>query len=422
MPNKKLLFVLLSIVLGGIAGSVAGTDSAIFGVTYYNIFSLIGQLFINALMLVVVPLVAASIISGTARMGNDQSFGKLGLKTFALFLGTSGMAILIGWALSAFFQPGALQNQAISASSKAMELAASANEGAFAKFEQILLRLVPSNILAVASQGQMLGLIFFCLLFGYFISKIEVESGKVLYAFWKGIFQVMMKITDLVMMAMPIGVFGLVAKVVATTGWEAVASVGAFFAVVLLGLALYMFGALGLLLRFVGKVNPWKHLQAMAPAILTGFTTSSSVASLPLSIECVEERSGVSNRITSFTLPLGTSLNLAGSSLQVIVAVFFIANVYGVPLSFATQGIIFFMTWLLSIGVAGIPSASLFSIVIILGAIGFPADGIGLIMAVERLLDMCRTAVNVYSNSCCAVVLAASEGEKLPIAVKSRKS
>ena len=154
----------------------------------------------------------------------------------------------------------------------------------------------------------------------------------------------------------------------------------------------------------------------MSPALLTAFTTSSSAATLPVTMECVEERIQVSNRIASFILPLGTSVNLAGSSLQVIVSVLFIAQVYGIELNFATQMIIFLMTWILSIGVAGIPSASLISIVIILTALGLPSDGIGLLMAVERILDMCRTMVNTYTNSCSAVLIAKSEGEKLPIA------
>jgi proton glutamate symport protein len=419
MPKKKLFQVLIAIVLAVIAGHLAGKEASLWGVPYYQIFSLMGQLFLNALMLVVVPLVAASIISGTARMGSENAFGRLGIKTFATFLGTSAIAILVGWILAAWIQPG-LHTKLLAVDARVVDIAAQANEGAFAKIEQILLRLIPSNILAVASQGQMLGLIFFCLLFGFFISKIELEPGRVLLNVWKGIFQVMMKITELVMKAMPLGVFGLVAKTVALTGFSSITSLGYFFLTVILGLILYMFGALHALLRLVARVSPLAHLRGMAPALLTAFSTSSSAATLPVSIECIEKSSGVSNRITSFVLPLGTSLNLAGSSLQVIVSVFFIAEAYGVHLNFSTQVLIFALTWLLSIGVAGIPSASLISIVIILTSLGLPADGIGLVMAIERILDMCRTTVNVYSNSCCAVLIARSEKEKLPIQVLAR--
>lgn len=415
MSNRKLLYVFLAILLAVIAGRLTGTESSFFGITYYQIYSLIGKLFLNALMLVVVPLVVSSIISGTARMGKDQSFGLLGAKTFATFLGTNLLAILIGWGLALLIQPGALQSQAITVSSQAANLASAANDGGFAKVEQILLRLVPSNIFAAATEGQMLGLILFSLLFGFFMTKIPLDIGETLTQFWEGIFRVMMKMTEFFMKLMPIGVFGLVAKVVASTGLESIANVSYYFLTVLAGLLVFMLVALSLLLLSLGKVHPLPHLKAMMPALLTAFSTSSSAATLPVALECVEKRTGVSNRIASFTLPLGTSLNLAGSSLQVIVSVFFIAGVYGVELHLSTQVIIVLMTWLLSLGVAGVPSASLISVVIILTAIGFPADGIGLIMAVERILDMCRTTVNTYCNSCSAVLIARSEGESLPV-------
>lgn len=413
MPTKKLLQVLGAIGLAIAAGLYTGTEKGIFGVSFFQIYSLLGHLFLNALMLVVVPLVTSSIISGTAKMGGEQAFGRLGAKTFVAFLGTTGIAIGIGWFLSVLIQPGSLENAGNVLGQSGLDLAASVNGGAFSKIEQILLRLVPSNIIAVAAEGQMLGLIFFSLLFGFFISRIGQEQGRTLLSFWQGVFQVMMKITEFIMKAMPIGVFGLVAKVVATTGTESFTSVGYYFATVVIGLALYMFVALSILLITFGKINPILHLKAMAPALLTAFTTSSSAATLPVTMECVEENVKVSNRIASFTIPLGTSANLAGSSLQVIVSVFFISQIYGISLSLPTQAIIFLMTWILSIGVAGVPSASLFSVVIILSALGLPSDGIGLLMAVERILDMSRTMVNTYSNSCCSVLIARSEGEKL---------
>lgn len=409
--------VLFAMVVAVIAGLATGKEAGFLGVSFYQIYSLMGQLFLNALMLVVVPLVVSSIISGTAKMGSDQSFGKLGGKTFGFFLGTTGIAILIGWILSVLINPGVLEDAGNLLGGTGLDLAKLAvNGNAFSKFEQVLLRLVPPNIISVAAEGQMLGLIFFSLLFGYFILKIGKDQSLTLLSFWQGVFQVMMKITEFVMKAMPFGVFGLIAKVVASTGIEGFTSVWYFFLTVLLGLVLYMLLALSLLLIWVGKVNPVNQIKAMAPALLTAFTTSSSAATLPVTMECVEKRLGVSNRIASFTLPLGSSMNLAGSSLQVIVSVFFIAQMYGIPLNIPTQFLVFFMAWVLSIGVAGVPSASLISVVIILAALGLPSDGVGLLMAVERLLDMCRTAVNTYSNSCCSVMVARTEGENLMVA------
>lgn len=410
--QKKLLFVLIAIILGFVAGKTAGMEASFYGIPYYQFFSLLGQLFLNALNLVMVPLVAASIITGSAKIASDHSFGRLGGKTFGLFLGTTGIAILIGWALAVFIQPGVHQAGQSAVSSKAMELAAQANGSAFGKVEEMLYLLVPSNIFAVAAKGQMLGLILFCLLFGYLITKLEKGQQETMLHFWNAIFSITIKMTELLMVILPIGVFGLVAKTAATLGWEAVSSLGFFLMTVIAGLLLYALGALSLLL-FITGLNPLKHLRSMAPALVTAFSTSSSAATLPVTIDCVEKKCGVSNRIASFSLPLGTSLNLAGSSLQVILSVIFISQAYGVPLSLSTQILIFFLTWFLSLSVAGIPSASLISIVVVLTAIGFPADGIGLIMVVERVLDMCRTTVNVYSNSCCSVMIAKTEGESL---------
>lgn len=415
MGHATLVKVLIAIALAVVAGKLTGTTADVAGITFYQIYSLVGQLFLNALYLVVVPLVSASIITGTARLGGEKSFKELGLLTFGFFLGTTALAIIIGWVLVTLIQPGTFSAPIpLGLEPSALDLAARANEGTFAKIEQILLKIVPSNIIATASQGQMLGLIFFCLVFGFFLSKIEKEPSGVLYNFWKGIFEVMMKMTQLVMKALPIGVFALVAKTIASTGFESIASVGYFFLTVLLGLAIFILGLLGLL-KLIANVNPFKHMKAMAPALITAFSTSSSAATLPVTIECMEKEVGVSNRITGFTLPLATSVNLAGSSLQVMVAVLMIAQSYHIPLSGATQMLVFLLTLLLSIGMAGIPSASLISIMLILSSIGLPADGIALILAVERLLDMCRTAVNVFSNSCCTVFIAKQQGEKLKI-------
>lgn len=402
--KKNLLFVLIAIAAAVAAGINTTPESEWLGIPLLGVYSLIGQLFLNALYLVMVPLVAASIITGTAKLGSEHAFGKLGLKTFTLFLSTTAIALIIGWTLAVFFKPGA--SSLVPQGLESIEMGAG-----FDKVQQVLFRLIPSNILAAASEGQMMGVIVFCLLFGYFLSQLGSRFKEVLIPFWEGIFQIMMKITHLVMKVLPFGVFGLVAKAVSTTGKEAIWGVGFFFLVVLLGLFLYGFVALNAILKFGWKINPIAHLKAMAPALFTAFSTSSSAATLPVLIQCIEEKSKVPNKIASFALPLGASINLAGSSLQVIISVFFIAQSYGISLPFTSQLLVFFMGWILSLGVAGIPSASLISIVIILTTLGLPAEGVGLVMAVERILDMCRTAVNTYSNSCCCVILARSESE-----------
>lgn len=258
----------------------------------------------------------------------------------------------------------------------------------------------------------MLGLIFFSLLFGFFMTRIEEAYAESLYNFWQGTFQVMLKITDWVMQFAPIGVFGLVAKVVAGTGYAAFVPLAWFFLSVLAGLTVHMLVVLPLLLYFVGRVDPRQHYRAMAPALLTAFSTSSSAATLPLTMECVEKNAGVSNRASSFVLPLGATVNMDGTALYECVAAMFIAQAYGIELGFVQQFTIVLMALVTSIGVAAIPSASLVAIAIILAAVGLPVEAIGLILAVDRVLDMCRTSVNVFSDSCGAVIIARRTGEE----------
>ncbi len=416
MKNSLLIKVLIAIVLAVAAGLATGSEKAIFGVTFLQIYSLIGQLFLNALTLVIVPLVVSSIITGTARMGTDKSFGSLGLKTFGYFILTNLLAILIGLMIAYVLAPGTSSEAA-----KPLVTAANADQlaeiqkqtqgGTFQKIEQIILKIIPPNIIAAASQGQMLGLIAFSLLFGFFASRIEPRASEAVLGFFKGVFQVMMQITYLVIKALPIGVFALVAKAIATTGLETIGSVAYFFGTVLLGLSIYVFVLL-LLLKFIANINPIAHIKAMIPALITGFSTSSSAATLPVTLESVEKRAGVSNRISSFILPLGTSINLSGSALYVCVSVLFISQAYGVQLPIPSLLVVVLMTLLASLGTAGIPSASMVSVVVILHALGLPGDGIGLIMAVERLLDMFRTPVNIFGTTCCAVLVAKAEGEK----------
>ncbi len=406
--------VLIAIVLGIICGSMTGTTSSIFDITFYSLYDLIGKLFINALMLIVVPLVSSSIITGIARIGNDSSFGRLGLKIFSFYIGTSLLAILIGLMCVNLLNPGSGFTEGATnfvTHQTSAELQADIVSQKNLSITNVILQIIPSNIVD-AFHGQMLGLIFFSLMFGYALSKIEHHPLSVLVGFWQGIFQTMLVMTDMIMHFLPIGVFCLVAKSFANSGLESLQSLALFFVTVLLGLAIFSFIALPLLLKVMGRVNPRNHFRAMSPALITAFSTSSSSATLPVTIECVEKRAGVSNRICSLVVPLGTSINMSGSALYECVAAMFLAQVYGIELSFTMQFSIVLLSLVTSIGIAGIPSASIVAIVVILKAIGLPVEGVGLLFAVDRLLDMCRTSVNVFSDSCCAVLVAKSEGEK----------
>ncbi len=407
--------ILIALLFAVVIGWIVNPETSIFGISLISIFDFVGKLFLNALKMIIVPLITSSIIIGVSNLGSSDAFGRLGSKTLGYYVITSTFAILIGVAMVNLIQPGIVDGEPakeiLGLSENTDEVTAKVEGKSAGDVVGIFLRMIPTNIVSAAAQGQMLGLIFFSLLFGFFMTKIKSEINNVLQTFWQGVFDVMMLITDLVMKFAPIGVFALVAKVVTISGFEAFKPLLTFFFTVLVALLIHIVVIMPLLLRFVGRVSPIKHYQAMAPALLTAFSTASSSATLPVTIDCVEDRAGVSNRVTSFVLPLGATVNMDGTALYECVAAIFIAQAYGLDLTVGQQISVVILALMTSIGVAGIPSASLVAIAIILAAIGLPAEGIGLILAVDRVLDMCRTAVNVFSDSCGAVIIGKTEGE-----------
>ena len=407
--------ILIALALAVIVGSLVGTDTAIFGVTFYAVFDFFGTLFLNALKMLIVPLIVSSIIVGIAGIGSGGALGRLGGKTVLYYATTSLLAILVGLVIVNAIQPGIVNGEpardiiGLSEDTSALEEKVE-GKGA-GDLAAIFLRMVPTNVVAAAAEGQMLGLIFFSLLFGYFMTRVSHPYASSLHNFWEAVFEVMMRITDWVMKFAPYGVFALVAKVTAATGLSAFLPLASFAASVVLALGIHFLIILPLILYFLARVNPLRMYRAMAPALLTAFSTSSSSATLPITLECVEKNAGVSNRTSSFVLPLGATVNMDGTALYECVAAIFIAQAYGLELTFTQQFIIVLTALLTSIGVAGIPSASLVAISIILTAIGLPLEALGLILAVDRILDMCRTSVNVFSDSCGAVVIARLQGE-----------
>ncbi len=408
------IFIALAAAL--VVGLILGQSSVDIQAMALPVLDFFGTLFMNALKMLIVPLITAAIISGLANLVAGPALGRLGLKTVIYYLTTSLVAILIGLVLVNIISPGIVEGKA---AASVMGLAANTGD-VLASLEGrgsgdiigVFLRMVPPNIVAAAAQGQMLGLIVFSLLFGYAITRLPETLRVTQKDFWNGAYEVMIYITELVMRFAPIGVFALVAEVVAQTGWQALSPVLMFFLTVATALAVHMFIVLPLILRIVGGVAPWRHYKAMAPALLTAFSTSSSSATLPMTMDCVQRRAGVSKRTSSFVLPLGATINMDGTALYECVAVVFIAQAYGLQLDLFTQFIIVLTALLTSIGVAGIPSASLVAIAVILGAVGLPLEGIGLILVVDRVLDMFRTAVNVFSDASGAVTIARLEGEE----------
>jgi len=410
--RKKPWAVFIAIALAIFIGDFTGKEMGLFGVTYYSIYDIIGKLFINSLTLIIVPLVSSSIITGVARIGGDGQFGRIGLKTFSFYFLTKIIAIIIGIVIINLIHPGSANVGTASSLINMKELSLSQESiSASGAFVKMLEDLIPPNVLDAFAKGNMLGLIFFSIIFGYAITHISKKAAEMHMNFWTGIFEAMINITHYIMKVLPIGVFCLVAKVFADTGLASLRSVGLFFFTVMLGLGIFVLIALPLLLKFVAKVNPWNQFRAMAPALITAFSTSSSSAALPITLECMEKRAGVSNRICSLVIPLGTSINLTGSALYEGMAALYVAQSFGLELSLSSQFLFTFITLITSIGIASVPSGSLIIIMIILRFWGLPAEGIGLFLAVDRILDMFRSVTNLFADGCCAVFVAKSEGE-----------
>jgi proton glutamate symport protein len=428
---KKLALhwqILIAIVIAALAGyavNVAGdgdpTAPGIGSVSYLSMFQYVGEIFLNALKMIIVPLITSSIIIGMAGIGSSGNLGALGGRTLLFYATTTLAAILVGLVLINLVQPGISGGEPVRDSmaltGSADDIAAQVEGKGIGDVASVFLRMVPENIVMAASQGQMLGIIFFSLLFGYFMTRIGNELAETLYKFWDGVFHVMMRMTEWIMKFAPIGVFGLVAGVIAETGFSAAGPLLIFALTVIAALAIHATVTLPLLLRFVGGVSPYKMFPAMAPAMLTAFSTASSSATLPITMDCIEEKVGVSNKISSFVLPLGATVNMNGTALYECAAAMFLAQAYGLDLSFQIQFIIVVIALVTSIGVAGVPSASLVAIAIILGAVGLPIDAIAYLMVFDRLLDMARTSVNIFGDSCCAVIVARLDGEETNIAL-----
>ena len=419
--------ILIAIGLAGLAGyfvninTTADLVPGVLGVPFIAVFDYIGTIFLNALKMIIVPLILSSIIVGVANIGSGGNLGSLGGKTLLFYLTTTFVAILIGLVVVNTVTPGiedgvpvkdmlALDGEV----SDIRDRVAGKDAGDVAEVFQ---RMVPPNIVKAAADGQMLGIIFFALLFGYFMTHLGHEVAGTLFRFWDAVFHVMMKMTEFIMMFAPIGVFGLVAGTIAEAGFDAARPLAIFALCVVAALGLHAFVVLPLLLRFIGRVRPFKVLVGVSPAMLTAFSTASSSATLPVTMDSIEENVGVSNKVSSFVLPLGATVNMNGTALYECAAALFIAQAYGLELTLGVQFTIVVVALLTSIGVAGVPSASLVAIAIILTAIGLPIDAIGALMLFDRLLDMCRTAINIWGDCCCATIVARLTGEETKVAI-----
>ncbi len=443
MPRlKPHWLILIALVLGVLAGWVTqtafgGDIDAVKESKTLALYDLLGsKIFIGLLKMIIVPLIFSSIVTGIAGLHKVEGFARLGGKTLAYYIGSSAVAIVIGLTVVNVIQPGLVDgkpNPVVEKfiadnrddfEAKGNEIAASANKVEDEKSKlgavgDLIVRMIPTNVLAAASDnGAMLGLIVISLLTAFGLNAIDGYGREALVTAIGGLNDLMITVTRWIMKLAPIGVFGLMASIIAQTGPGFLLSMLKYMLTVLIALGLHFFVALPLALALIGRVNPLRHYRAMRDALLTSFTTASSSATLPISMRCLQDNAGVSKRTSSFVLPLGATVNMDGTALYECVAVLFIAQVLGASLDVATQVTVVVLALLTSVGVAGVPSASLVAIVIIVNNVaaqqpwGAAAPAaIGAIFAVDRILDMCRTSVNIFSDSCGAVLVAKSEGE-----------
>ncbi len=391
------IWIFIGIFLGIFSG-------VLFGETIVPAVTILGDLFLRLLKMIIVPLIFTSITSGVLGIGNSKNLGRLGLKTIAYYITSSLIAILTGLLLVNTIRPGVGSDLYLSTTVDTSDLTAGS-------LSDLLYRIIPVNPLASMANSEILPVIFFCIILGIFISQLSDNYRRLLTDIFSAGFEVMMKITHFIILFAPIGVFGLVAKITATTGLEVFRSLGLYFITVLIGLLWHYSVNLPLMVILLSHENPFRHLKNMSAALLTAFTTSSSSATLPLTLDCAEKNAGISNKISSFVLPLGATVNMDGTALYECVAAMFIAQIYGIELSFTAQFTVVITALLASIGAAGIPMAGLVMMTIVLKAVGLPLEGIGLILAVDRILDMIRTSTNVWSDSCGTLIIAKSENE-----------
>ncbi|MDH3402074.1 MAG: dicarboxylate/amino acid:cation symporter [Acidobacteriota bacterium] len=394
---------LAAMVAGALTGLLIGESAA-------NAVGWIGDLFMKLLRMIIVPLVLTSIISGVASVGGGKALGRLFSKTIGYYVLSSLLAVVIGLLMVNLIQPGVGANMTAAVPGELPELDTATSP------VQLLLDIVPANVVQAAASADMLALIFFCIVFGAAVTTLPDRTRDIVTNLFDALFSAMMRLTSGIIKFLPIGVYALITKMVATTGFEAFKALGLYAITIGSGLTLHLLVVLPILLLVLGRIAPRIHFANMREPLLIAFSTSSSGATLPVTLATVEKKVGVSNKVASFVLPMGATVNMDGTAIFECVGALFIAQVLGFELTLLQQGVVVVTALLASIGAAAVPSAGLVVIFIVLEAIGLRGPQVNLIvgsmLAIDRPLDMYRTVVNVYSDSCGAAIIARSEGEK----------
>ncbi|MEM1057190.1 MAG: dicarboxylate/amino acid:cation symporter [Bacteroidota bacterium] len=424
---KKLHWqIIIGLVLGLAFGIFAAAQG--WGGFVSDWIAPFGTIFINALKLIAVPLVLASLITGVASLSDLRKLSRIGGKTIGIYLGTTAVAVTIGLVLVNLVQPGQFVPTEMASEMQATYAEdASARQGAAAAADergplQIMVDIVPGNFFAsVADNGNMLQVVFIALFVGIALIQIPKERARPLLAFFESLNDVVIRGVDIIMLMAPIGVFALIASTITTTAGDDVGQIlallgalGVYCLVVIGGLILHTLITYGALLKTLTPMKIKTFLAGIAPAQLVAFSTSSSGATLPVTMERCEEELGVSEEVSSFVLPLGATINMDGTALYQAVAAVFIAQTLGLEIGLSGQIAIVLTAVLASIGTAAVPGAGIIMLVIILQTIDVPAEGIALILGVDRILDMMRTVTNVTGDATVATVVASSEDQLFP--------
>ena len=394
--------VFIAMLLGVGTGILFGPPAA-------NQIGWIGELFMRLLRMIIVPLVLTSIVTGVASIGGGRAVGRMFGKTLGYYVISSLLAILTGLILVNLIHPGVAADLGQAARQQLPDLTTPSSP------VELLLDIVPENFIQAAATGDMLAIIFFAMVFGFSITVLPDRTQSILRDFFDALFQAMLRLTSGIIRFLPIGVFALMTTMVATTGFETFRALGLYMVTIASGLTIHVMLTLPLLLLLFGRISPRIHFANMREPLLVAFSTSSSGATLPVTMNIVEKQVGVSNRVASFVLPMGATVNMDGTALYECAGALFIAQVLGFDLSIVQQVVVVLTALLASIGTAAIPSAGLVVIFIVLEAINLSGPDVNLIvasmLAIDRPLDMYRTAVNVFSDSCGAAIIARSEGE-----------
>ena len=418
------------IIIGLIAGLAFGVMAAIGGWSEFTAdwIAPFGTIFLNLLKLIAVPLILASLITGVASLSDLRKLSRIGGKTIAIYMGTTLVAIVLGLLIVNVLQPGrsvppdmraALQDSFSGQAEVGEDLAAGTRERGPL---QLLVDIVPGNFLASASDNaNMLQVVFVALFIGIGLLMIPREKARPLMQFFDSLNELVIKLVELIMYLAPIGVFALLADAITSIATDSPAQIlellgalGYYCLAVVLGLTLHTGGTYMILLKTFARARIGAFISGIAPAQLVAFSTSSSGATLPVTMECLEKNIGVSEEVSSFVLPLGATINMDGTALYQAIAAVFIAQTLGMGLDIVAQLTIVLTALLASIGTAGVPSAGIVMLVIILESVGVPGAGVALILGVDRILDMCRTVTNVTGDAVVATIVAASENQFHP--------